>query len=111
LGELLAELARQGDFRDGEAVAALRYLARKLSPIEIVETYVPPLGKLLLEALSPLLARGSLDPAALREACLSLAELAEAFGEEGEPDKFVAALLGTYPERGPGEGSRIIVRP
>ncbi len=106
----LAQLLHRYPVEDEEVMTSLKYLARRLSPIELVEPYVPKLGELLEQGLAPLLERGRIAPEALREACEVLASFIEGFATEGESDRFVAALLGTYPPEEP-ETTGLILRP
>ncbi|MCD5407681.1 hypothetical protein LR090_00165 [Candidatus Bipolaricaulota bacterium] len=105
----LAQLLHRYPFQDADVAAALGYLARRLSPIELVEPYVPKLGELLERGLLPLVREGRLHPQGLREACEGLAAFLDHFSRK-EPDRFVTALLGTYPPEEP-EDSGIILRP
>ena len=105
----LAQLLHHHLAQDADVAAALRHLARRLSPIELVEPYSPKLGELLEQGLLPLVREGKLHPQGLREACEGLAAFLEHFSHE-EPERFVTALLGTYPPEEP-DRSGIILRP
>lgn len=105
----LAQLLHHQPAEDADVAAALQYLARRLSPIELVEPYLPKLGELLERGLLPLVREGKLHPQGLREACEGLVAFLEHFSRK-EPDRFVTALLGTYPPEEPGR-SGIILRP
>jgi len=105
----LAQLLHHHPAQDADVAAALRHLARRLSPVEPVELFSPKLGELLEQGLLPLVREGRLLPQGLREACEGLAAFLERFSRE-EPDRFVTALLGTYPPEGP-ERPGIILRP
>jgi len=104
----LAQLVHRYPADDLEVVAALRYLAQRLSPIELVEPYVPRLGRPLEEVFLELVREGKAGPDALKEACQGLAAFVEEFTSEEEPDRFVTALLGTYPPEEPEKGGLII---
>jgi len=107
---LLAQLLHRAPAEDTEVETALTYLAQRLSPIELVEPYVPKLGELLERALLPLVQRGRMDPEGLREALRALAGFVDGFRKEDEPDRFVTALLGTYPPE-EEKPTGLIVRP
>ncbi|HHE48116.1 MAG TPA: hypothetical protein ENL11_04210 [Candidatus Acetothermia bacterium] len=107
---VLAQLVHRYPAEDLEVAAALKYLAQRLSPIELVEPYVPKLGRPLEKVFLELVREGKADPDALQEACRGLAAFIEEFTSEEEPDRFVTALLGTYPPEEPEKGG-LIIRP
>lgn len=108
--EVVAQFLHRYPASDVEVMAGLRYVAQRLSPIELVEPGVPKFGELLERAFLPLVQEGQADPATLREAFRGLATFVEYFEKEGEEDRFVTALLGTYPPE-EEEASGLIVRP
>lgn len=106
---VLAQLLHRLPADDAEVLAGLRHLERRLSPIELVESYGSKLGELLEQGFQGLVREGKADPDRLREACRALAAFVEGFSSE-EPDRFVAALLGTYPPE-EEEPAGLILRP
>ncbi|KUK26966.1 MAG: hypothetical protein XD60_0855 [Acetothermia bacterium 64_32] len=106
--KVLAQLIWEHPTTDYEVRESLLYAAGRLSPIELLEPVGPRLGELLEQVLLPAVQRGRVAPETLREALEGLAAFVEHFQREGEEDRFVAALLGTYPkEEPPG----LILRP
>jgi len=57
---------------DEDLREALRYVERKLGPIEVIETPATPLGKHLFESISGYLKRERLDPEEAEEARMEL---------------------------------------
>lgn len=101
---------------DAEVQAALEYLDRSLSPIELIEPAVPKLGKFLAEASSSWIERGWVDQELLRKSANGLAAFVEHFAKKrpsskgDESRRFVEALLGTYPKEEP-QPPGLIARP
>ncbi|HOD73690.1 MAG TPA: hypothetical protein PKM13_04025, partial [Candidatus Bipolaricaulis anaerobius] len=111
LAEALAALVRDGGGTDAEVEGALRHLDRALSPVVLVPTPPPPLGRALAEeGLLPLVQEGKLDGEGLRKAVQAFVAWLAAYQAPDEPLKFVRGLLGLFPPL-PPEPAGLIVRP
>lgn len=111
LAEALAALVRDGGGTDAEIEGALRHLDRALSPVVLVPTPPPPLGRALAEeGFLPLVQEGKLDGEGLRNAVQAFVAWLAAYQAPDEPLKFVRGLLGLFPPL-PSEPAGLIVRP
>jgi len=79
---------------DEDLREALRYVERKLGPIEVIETPATPLVKHLFESISGYLKRERLDPEEAEEAIGKLLEAVGTLLAEGEPRQALQGLLG-----------------
>ena len=96
---------------DVEVEGALRHLDRALSPVVLVPTPPPPLGRALAEeGLLPLVQGGKLDGEGLRKAVQAFVAWLAAYQAPDEPLKFVRGLLGLFPPL-PPEPAGLLVRP
>lgn len=80
---------------DEDLREALRYLERKLGPLEVIETPGSPLGRHLFESVKEYLKRERLAPEEAEEATEKLIEAVEVLISEGEePRQALQGLLG-----------------
>ncbi len=112
LARLLAELLHRNEADDAHVEAALAHLGQTLSPITLVGAAPPLVGRLLTDALLPVVEGGRLSAPRLRDATRALSEWLAAYRQEDAPHRFVHGLLGLIPpqEEGPG-GRGLILRP
>lgn len=105
---MVAQHLHRRPAEDALVQSSLEYLARRLSPIEVLEPSPPELGELLVRGFLPLVEQGRVDPDRLREASEALAAFVELFSREDDPSRFVRALLGTYTKVEPSPPSLIL---
>lgn len=111
LAEALAALVRREGATDAEVEGALRHLDQALSPVVLVPTPPPPLGRALAEdGFLHLVRSGKLDREKLRAAVQAFAAWLAGYRSPDEPVKFVRGLLGLFPPL-PEEPPGLIVRP
>jgi len=111
LGEAVATLLRRDPAVDSEIEGALRHLDQALSPVVLVSTAPPALGRALAEdGLVQLVRGGKLDGAKLRKAAQALAAWLAGYRSEADPHKFARGLLGLFPPP-PEQPEGLIVRP
>lgn len=111
VAEALAAILHRVATTDAEVEGALRYLDQALSPLVLVPSSPPPLGRALAEeGLLPLMREGKVDGERLREAVQTLVSWLEGYRSAKDPLRFVRGLLGVLPPR-PEEPQGLIVRP
>lgn len=111
LAEALATILHRTVATDAEVEAALRYLDRALSPLVLVPTSPPPLGRVLAEeGFLPLVREGKVEGEKLREAVQAIAGWLADYRSPDDPLRFVRGILGLLPPR-PEEPEGLIVRP
>jgi len=109
--KLLASQLHTHPATDQDVQAALEYLARILSPIELGLPPPNELARLLEEELGAMRWDARENRELLREACRTLAEFVGFFSQKGPgPERYVKGLLGLYPPP-PPEKPELIVRP
>lgn len=111
VAEALAALLHRGIAADDEVEAALRHLEQALSPVVLVATSPPPLGRMLAEeGFLHLVREGKVDRDQLRNAVQALVGWLGTYRAPDDPLKFVRGLLGLFPHI-PEERQGLIVRP
>ncbi len=111
LAQALAALLHWEAASDDEVEAALRHLDQALSPVVLVPTPPPPLGRMLAEeGFLHLVREGKMDGEQLRKAVQALAAWLETYRSPDDPLRFVRGLLGLLPPL-PEEPPGLILRP
>ncbi len=112
LAKALAGLLHGGAAADAEVEAALRHLDQSLSPVVLVSTTPPPLGRMLAEeGFVHFVRKGKVDRDRLRKAAQAFASWLSAYRSPADPLKLVRGLLGLFPPSEAEAPQGLIVRP